>query len=207
MLAVEMEAAALYAFAAAARRSVVCFAHVTNSMAQTEGDFEKGEADGPGNACRHRRRRGRVVVRHGRRGTLSSRECLIETEGRSALLVRAEDRARRGRRGLVARQSDKFGTVEHDFGGVLELKRNLFQLLGAFREAGLIVHIFELMNASKFYRPRFCPTAYRLQRRPADAGSEAGNPMRTTHTPRRLAWKTRWRCQGCLDAAAGSAML
>ncbi|NGX97224.1 nucleoside phosphorylase [Bradyrhizobium betae] len=46
VLAVEMEAAALYAFATAARRSVVCFAHVTNAMAQTEGDFEKGEADG-----------------------------------------------------------------------------------------------------------------------------------------------------------------
>lgn len=46
VLAVEMEAAALYAFAAAARRSVVCFAHVTNAMAQAEGDFEKGEADG-----------------------------------------------------------------------------------------------------------------------------------------------------------------
>ena len=45
-LAVEMEAAALYAFAAAAHRTVVCFAHVTNAMAQTEGDFEKGEADG-----------------------------------------------------------------------------------------------------------------------------------------------------------------
>lgn len=45
-LAVEMEAAALYAFATAARRSVVCFAHVTNTMAQTEGDFEKGEASG-----------------------------------------------------------------------------------------------------------------------------------------------------------------
>jgi purine-nucleoside phosphorylase len=45
-LAVEMEAAALYAFAAATRRSVVCFAHVTNAMAQTEEDFEKGEADG-----------------------------------------------------------------------------------------------------------------------------------------------------------------
>jgi uridine phosphorylase len=44
--AVEMEAAALYAFANAARRSVICFAHVTNAMAQTEGDFEKGEADG-----------------------------------------------------------------------------------------------------------------------------------------------------------------
>lgn len=46
VLAVEMEAAALYAFATAMRRSVICFAHVTNSMAQTEGDFEKGEADG-----------------------------------------------------------------------------------------------------------------------------------------------------------------
>lgn len=45
-LAVEMEASALYAFATATRRSVVCFAHVTNAMAQTEGDFEKGEADG-----------------------------------------------------------------------------------------------------------------------------------------------------------------
>jgi uridine phosphorylase len=46
VLAVEMEAAALYAFATARRRPVVCFAHVTNSMAQTEGDFGKGDADG-----------------------------------------------------------------------------------------------------------------------------------------------------------------
>lgn len=45
-LAVEMEAAALYAFSATSHRSVVCFAHVTNAMAETEGDFEKGEADG-----------------------------------------------------------------------------------------------------------------------------------------------------------------
>jgi len=45
-LAVEMEAAALYAFAAARRRSVVCLAHVTNAMAQNIGDFEKGESDG-----------------------------------------------------------------------------------------------------------------------------------------------------------------
>jgi uridine phosphorylase len=45
-LAVEMEAAALYAFATATNRSVVCLAHVTNAMAQAEGDFEKGEADG-----------------------------------------------------------------------------------------------------------------------------------------------------------------
>lgn len=46
VLAVEMEAAALYAFAAAREQSVVCFAHVTNQMAVEEGDFEKGEADG-----------------------------------------------------------------------------------------------------------------------------------------------------------------
>jgi uridine phosphorylase len=44
--AVEMEAAALYAVSATSGRPVVCFAHVTNAMAQTEGDFEKGEADG-----------------------------------------------------------------------------------------------------------------------------------------------------------------
>jgi len=45
-LAVEMEAAALYTFARARRRDVLCFAHVTNRMAVDEGDFEKGEADG-----------------------------------------------------------------------------------------------------------------------------------------------------------------
>jgi len=45
-LAVEMEAAALYAFARARGRHVLCFAHVTNQMAVAEGDFEKGEADG-----------------------------------------------------------------------------------------------------------------------------------------------------------------
>lgn len=46
ILAVEMEAAALYAFAQARQKSVVCVAHVTNQMASIEGDFEKGEADG-----------------------------------------------------------------------------------------------------------------------------------------------------------------
>jgi len=46
LLAVEMEAAALYAFAEARGKPVVCFAHVTNQMALIEGDFEKGEADG-----------------------------------------------------------------------------------------------------------------------------------------------------------------
>jgi len=46
LLAVEMEAAALYAFAAAHGKPVLCFAHVTNQMACVEGDFDKGEADG-----------------------------------------------------------------------------------------------------------------------------------------------------------------
>lgn len=46
ILAVEMEAAGLYAFARARRKPVLCFAHVTNQMAVIEGDFEKGEADG-----------------------------------------------------------------------------------------------------------------------------------------------------------------
>ena len=46
LLAVEMEAAALYAFAEARDKPVLCFAHVTNQMATVAGDFEKGEADG-----------------------------------------------------------------------------------------------------------------------------------------------------------------
>lgn len=46
ILAVEMEAAGLYAFATARRKPVLCLAHVTNQMAVNEGDFEKGEADG-----------------------------------------------------------------------------------------------------------------------------------------------------------------
>jgi len=45
ILAVEMEAAALYAFAQARDKPVLCFAHVTNQMGQ-HGDFEKGEANG-----------------------------------------------------------------------------------------------------------------------------------------------------------------
>jgi len=46
ILAVEMEAAALYAFAAARKNPVLCLAHVTNQMGRVEGDFEKGVADG-----------------------------------------------------------------------------------------------------------------------------------------------------------------
>ncbi len=46
ILAVEMEAAALCAFAHARHCSVVCFALVTNRMGRVGGDFEKGTAGG-----------------------------------------------------------------------------------------------------------------------------------------------------------------
>lgn len=50
ILAVEMEAAALYGFAKAQQKHVLCLAHVTNTMGQTGQDFEKGEADGTADA-------------------------------------------------------------------------------------------------------------------------------------------------------------
>ena len=50
ILAVEMEAAALYAFARHRQVKVLCIAHVTNTMGQTAQDFEKGEADGTADA-------------------------------------------------------------------------------------------------------------------------------------------------------------
>ncbi len=46
ILAVEMEAAALYTFSRSAGVRVLCLAHVTNTMGQAGADFEKGEADG-----------------------------------------------------------------------------------------------------------------------------------------------------------------
>ncbi|VAX24835.1 Uridine phosphorylase [hydrothermal vent metagenome] len=46
IIAVEMEAASLYAFAKAKNKYVVCFAHLTNTMAQNEGEFEKGFENG-----------------------------------------------------------------------------------------------------------------------------------------------------------------
>ncbi len=42
VLTVEMEAAALYAFAQVKCRMVVGYAHLTNTMAQAGKDFEKG---------------------------------------------------------------------------------------------------------------------------------------------------------------------
>ncbi|MEJ7678330.1 MAG: nucleoside phosphorylase [Segetibacter sp.] len=46
IVCVEMEAAALYALSAVKNYNIICFAHLTNSMAQSEGDFEKGEEFG-----------------------------------------------------------------------------------------------------------------------------------------------------------------
>jgi uridine phosphorylase len=50
VLAVEMEAAALYTFALVTGAKVLCLAHVTNTMGRTDQDFEKGEADGTAEA-------------------------------------------------------------------------------------------------------------------------------------------------------------
>src|ERR1700681_2138219 len=46
VLAVEMEAAALYTFALKRNKAVLCLAHVTNTMGLADRDFEKGDADG-----------------------------------------------------------------------------------------------------------------------------------------------------------------
>ena len=46
ILAVEMEAAALYAFATERDCPVVCFAYVTNEMGRGDSEFEKGAANG-----------------------------------------------------------------------------------------------------------------------------------------------------------------
>ncbi|HEY5842812.1 MAG TPA: nucleoside phosphorylase [Mycobacterium sp.] len=46
IVCVEMEAAALYSYAAARQRAVVCLAHITNTMAIDGDDFEKGRDNG-----------------------------------------------------------------------------------------------------------------------------------------------------------------
>jgi len=50
VLAVEMEAAALYTFARQRNKAVLCLAHVTNTMGLAGQDFEKGEAQGAADA-------------------------------------------------------------------------------------------------------------------------------------------------------------
>jgi uridine phosphorylase len=50
VLAVEMEAAALYTLGHRRNKAVLCLAHVTNTMGIADGDFEKGHADGTADA-------------------------------------------------------------------------------------------------------------------------------------------------------------
>ena len=52
ILTVEMEASALYAFASAKKKPVICFAHVTNQMGNVCGDFEKGHNNGSADALK-----------------------------------------------------------------------------------------------------------------------------------------------------------
>jgi hypothetical protein len=52
LMAVEIEAAALYAFAQVPKKPVLWFVHVTNQMGRVHGDFEKGEAYGSHDALR-----------------------------------------------------------------------------------------------------------------------------------------------------------
>ena len=51
-IAVEMEAAGLYAFAQATGSAVLCVAQITNQLAQVAGDFEKGPESGAVDALR-----------------------------------------------------------------------------------------------------------------------------------------------------------
>jgi hypothetical protein len=52
LMAVEMEAAAPYAFVQVAKKPVLCFAHATNQMRRVHNDFKKGEAYGRHDALR-----------------------------------------------------------------------------------------------------------------------------------------------------------
>ena len=68
ILAVEMEAAALYAFARARGKPVLCLAHVTNQMARQQRRFRKGRGRWRrGVVGGHRRRRRRLASAPGRR--------------------------------------------------------------------------------------------------------------------------------------------
>ena len=46
VIAVEMESSALYSFAKAKKKNVVCFAYITNRMGRGENDFDKGNENG-----------------------------------------------------------------------------------------------------------------------------------------------------------------
>lgn len=65
---VEMEAAALYAYATARDRDVVCFAHITNTMATAGDDFEKGLHNGALEALTVARTVSGAILTHAEKG-------------------------------------------------------------------------------------------------------------------------------------------
>jgi uridine phosphorylase len=73
ILSVEMEAAALLAMGRALDRPVVCLAHVTNTMATSEDDFEKGGHDGQEEALDVCRRALVAALAHARGAARESR--------------------------------------------------------------------------------------------------------------------------------------
>ncbi len=83
ILAVEMEAAALYAFASARSKAVLCLAHVTNQMGQVERDFEKGATSGAVASLQ-------VVDASGRAWLARQRSGEISTDSGSSLRTRLE---------------------------------------------------------------------------------------------------------------------
>jgi uridine phosphorylase len=72
ILAVEMEAAALYAFAAARRVPVICLAHVTNQLGCVEGDFDKGDGNGAAGSIELITALAQAIQRSGHNGNNSS---------------------------------------------------------------------------------------------------------------------------------------
>ena len=74
---------------------------------------------------------------------------------------------------------------KHDVGGVLELKGDVFQLLGTLCKAGLIVHRFELLNASKFDRAAFLPHGIPVAAPTCGGRVRGGEPNEDKNTPRR----------------------
>ena len=46
VITVEMESSALYSFAKAKKKNVICFAHITNQLGARENDFDKGAENG-----------------------------------------------------------------------------------------------------------------------------------------------------------------
>jgi uridine phosphorylase len=84
ILAVEMEAAALYAFGQACARPVICLAHVSNLLGCVDGDFDKGVGNG---ACSSIE----LVVAIGAAWS-AARPVMPDRHARELRLVAADDR-------------------------------------------------------------------------------------------------------------------